>query len=151
MKSKLLALGAVMLLSLAGDVASAAPISSHVELAKPDTQRLKEVQYRGGYRGGYGYRGYGPRGYGSRGYGYVPWIGLGAGIAAGTFIYSQTYLPRRGYYYDTYAYDGPYYYPEGFTGDRKELCSRYFKSFEYRTGMYTTYGGERRLCPYLKE
>ncbi len=112
----------------------------------------EQVQYRRGWGGpGYGYRGFGYRGYG---YGWGrpgPWIGLGAGIAAGTFIYSQTYLPRRGAYYDTYAYDGPYYYPANFEGDRRDLCARYFKSFEWRTGLYTTYGGDKRLCPYLRE
>jgi BA14K-like protein len=146
MKSRVLALGAFGLFCLAAIPASAAQVSSLAELTQTPAA-VERVQYRRGYAGYGGYRG----GYGYRRYGYAPWIGLGAGIAAGAFIYSQAYLPRRGYYYDTYAYDGPYYYPEGYTGDRKELCSRYFKSFEWRTGMYTTYGGERRLCPYLRD
>lgn len=33
---------------------------------------------------------------------------------------------------------------------RWRKCDREFRSFEYDTGMYTTYGGERRLCPYLR-
>ncbi len=33
---------------------------------------------------------------------------------------------------------------------RWEKCDRRFRSFEWDTGMYTTYGGERRLCPYLR-
>jgi hypothetical protein len=146
MKSRSLALGAFALLCLAAIPASAAPVSSLTELTQVPTA-VEQVQYRRGYGAYSGYRG----GYGYRRYGYAPWIGLGAGIAAGAFIYSQSYLPRRGYYYDTYAYDGPYYYPEGYTGDRKDLCAKYFKSFEWRTGMYTTYGGERRLCPYLRD
>ena len=34
----------------------------------------------------------------------------------GTIIANEAYRPRRGYYYDDYAYDGPYYYPSGYTG-----------------------------------
>lgn len=33
---------------------------------------------------------------------------------------------------------------------RWEKCDRKFRSFEWDTGMYTTYGGERRVCPYLR-
>ena len=58
--------------------------------------------------------------------------------------------PRRGYYYDDYAYDGPYYYPSGYTGDPRAVCAENFRSFEWRTGLYTTHAGEKRLCPYLK-
>jgi BA14K-like protein len=149
MKSRSLAFGAFVataLYCLTGSVSQALPsVPAHSELGAPSTPQVEQIQYRRGWAA--------PR-YGHRGFGWGrpgPWIGLGAGIAAGAFIYSQAYLPRRGYYYDTYAYDGPYYYPEGFTGDRRELCSRYFKSFEWKTGMYTTYGGERRLCPYLRD
>ena len=43
----------------------------------------------------------------------------------------------------------------GYRGRRDEewrwrKCDRKFRSFEYDTGMYTTYSGERRLCPYLR-
>ncbi len=145
MKSRILALGAFALLCRVGVPASASPVSSLAELRQTAPAALEQVQYRRGYGGYSGYSGY--RG----GYGYAPWIGLGAGIAAGAFIYNRAYLPRRGSYYDTYAYDGPYYYPSGYTGDRRDLCARYFRSFEPRTGYYTTYGGERRLCPYLRD
>jgi len=30
-----------------------------------------------------------------------------------------------------------------------ERCSQRYRSFEWDTGLYTTYGGEKRLCPYL--
>ena len=33
---------------------------------------------------------------------------------------------------------------------RWRKCDRKFRSFEWDTGMYTTYGGERRVCPYLR-
>ena len=38
-----------------------------------------------------------------------------------------------------------------YRGDPRVICARYFKSFEWRTGLYTTYQGEKRLCPYLRE
>jgi hypothetical protein len=75
---------------------------------------------------------------------------LGAGVAIGTIIADEAYRPRRGYYYDDYAYDGPYYYPSGYRGDPRVLCAENFRSFEWRTGLYTTYSGEKRLCPYLR-
>lgn len=31
-----------------------------------------------------------------------------------------------------------------------ERCSERFRSFEPDTGLYTTYGGEQRVCPYLR-
>ena len=76
-------------------------------------------------------------------------LGIGAGIVAGAIIANQAYRPRRGAYYDTYAYDGPYYYPAEYRGDPRKICADHFRSFEWRTGLYTTYGGERKTCPYL--
>lgn len=145
-------LRSIMLAIAVGTTLSAAPVQAAppapvmAEDATALASQVEQVQYRRGFGGpAYAYRG----GYGWRRPG--PWIGLGVGVAAGAFIYSQAYLPRRGYYYDTYAYDGPYYVPQDFSGDRRELCARYFKSFEWRTGFYTTYGGERRQCPYLRD
>lgn len=90
------------------------------------------------------------RGWGWRG-GPWPWIGLGAGaVVAGAIIADSRYRPRPGYYYDSYAYDGPYYYPADYHGDPRRLCAQNFRSFEWETGYYTTYGGEHRLCPYLR-
>jgi hypothetical protein len=31
-----------------------------------------------------------------------------------------------------------------------QRCDERFRSFEPDTGLYTTYGGEKRLCPYLR-
>jgi BA14K-like protein len=121
--------------------AQAAPVSAGPELAQASQSmsEVSQVQWRRGYYGGWGYR---------RG----PWIGLGvgAGIVAGAIIADRYYRPRPGYYYDDYAYDGPYYRPAGYGGDPRVLCAENFRSFEWRTGLYTTYGGERRLCPYLR-
>ncbi len=78
-------------------------------------------------------------------------VGLGIGIGVlGAIIASEAYRPRAGYYYDDGDYDGPYYAPSGFSGDGRSLCAQNFRSFEWNTGMYTTYGGEKRVCPYLR-
>jgi hypothetical protein len=88
-------------------------------------------------------------GYGRRHYGRGVALGLGAAIVGG-IIANEIYRPRPGYYYDDYAYDGPYYRPSRFAGDGRELCAQNFRSFEWNTGLYTTYGGEKRVCPYLR-
>ena len=132
--------------------AEAAPMT-----AAPEALKAQAAQIVRGDAGavlapaGTGYRGYG-YGYGC-GYGYrraAPWIGLGAGVVAGAIIADRYYRPRAGYYYDDYAYDGPYYAPPRYAGDPRVLCAENFRSFEWRTGLYTTYGGEKRLCPYLQ-
>jgi hypothetical protein len=112
--------------------------------ALPSSSEVTQVQWRRGY--GYYYGG------GGWGYRRGPWIGLGvgAGIVAGAIIADRYYRPRAGYYYDDYAYDGPYYRPAGYGGDPRVLCAENFRSFEWRTGLYTTFGGEKRLCPYLR-
>jgi hypothetical protein len=76
-------------------------------------------------------------------------IGLGLGILGG-IVASEAYRPAYGYYYDDYSYDGPYYYPSGYGGDPRQICAQNFRSFEWNTGLYTTYSGEKRLCPYLR-
>jgi BA14K-like protein len=138
-KLKMISFAAV---ALAASVlgAQAAPVSPIYAqpAASVDTTGVTQVYYR--RWGGWGYRGWRRPGIG---------LGIGAGLIAGAIIADRAYAPRRGYYYDTYAYDGPYYYPESYSGDPRRICAQNFRSFEWRTGMYTTYGGERRLCPYL--
>jgi len=89
-----------------------------------------------------------------RGYGWgwnpLAWFGLGVGVVAGSIIADEAYRPHPGHYYDEGPYDGPYYYPAAYRGDPREICAQNFRTFEWRTGYYTTYGGERRLCPYLR-
>ena len=85
-----------------------------------------------------------------RGWGWGPGVGIGLGVLGGAIIANELYRPRRGYYYDDYAYDGPYYYPSDYRGDPRRVCAQNFRSFEWNTGLYTTYSGERRLCPYLR-
>jgi BA14K-like protein len=135
-KSKLLPIAAVAV-AFAFAPAEAAPAAPS-GVGMPEASAVTQVQW--GYRR-HGYR---------RGWGAAPWIGLGAGVVIGSIIANEAYRPRRGYYYDDYAYDGPYYYPAEYAGDPRVICAQNFRSFEWRTGLYTTYTGERRLCPYLR-
>jgi len=140
---KLLPLGAAAL-ALAHTPVEAAPVAPATSvLAQSAQSGLTQVQW------GWGYRRY-P--YYRRGWGWGPgaWLGLGAGVVIGSIIANEAYRPRPGYYYDDYAYEGPYYYPSGYTGDPRPICAQNFRSFEWNTGLYTTYSGEKRLCPYLR-
>lgn len=125
------------------EAAPSGPVTSAVLAGTIDASTVTKVQWWGGRRYPY-YRGY------RRGWGPGPWLGLGAGVVIGSIIANEAYRPRRGYYYDDYAYDGPYYYPSAYAGDPRTVCAQNFRSFEWNTGLYTTYEGERRLCPYLK-
>jgi hypothetical protein len=83
--------------------------------------------------------------------------GLGAAIASGA--YSRPY-PHYGYYGHDYGY-APYGYgyatppayaysgPGVDVGDAWDRCRAQFRSLR-ADGTYTTYGGEQRLCPYLR-
>jgi hypothetical protein len=112
--------------------AGPAPTASGPALMADTGSQVTQVEWRG------------------RGRGWGPLIGLGAGVVVGSIIANEAYRPRRGYYYDDYAYDGPYYYPSSYSGDPRVVCAENFRSFEWRTGIYTTYSGEKRLCPYLR-
>ena len=81
----------------------------------------------------------------------LAWLGLGAGVVAGAIIADEAYRPHPGHFYDEGPYDGPYYYSANYSGDPREICAQNFRSFDWRTGYFTTYSGERRLCPYLRE
>lgn len=144
---------------LAGALMLALPVLSTSSMAAPVTvapvasaslhSDVTTVQFRR-FSGRPAYRAY-ARPYAGRGYGYRPFVGfgIGAAIVGGAIIANNYYAPRRGYYYDTYDYTGPYYYPSDYRGDPREVCARHFRSFEWRTGLYTTYHGEKRMCPYL--
>ena len=135
---KLLPIGALAL-ACAFAPAQAAPsaqmLSGTGNAAQSAPEGVTQVQYRRGH--GHRHRGWG------RG------IGLGLGILGG-IVAAEAYRPRPGYYYDDYAYEGPYYYPSGYGGDPRTICAQNFRSFEWNTGLYTTYSGEKRLCPYLQ-
>ena len=140
LKLKHIALAAAALVASIATVEAAPSAPAQLKAtSQVNAVQVTPVQYRA-----YGYRRYG----GWRGPGIG--LGIGAGLVAGAIIANRAYAPRRGYYYDTYAYDGPYYYPADYRGDPRRVCADHFRSFEWRTGMYTTYGGERKLCPYLR-
>ncbi len=126
-----LAGGALALTLMAGPAAAApaAPEKSAVTAAN-DGNAVTDVRWR------------------RRGWG--PGLGIGLGIIGGAIIANEIYRPRRGYYYDDSAYDGPYYYPSNYSGDPRRICAQNFRSFEWNSGLYTTYSGEKRLCPYLR-
>lgn len=150
MKKRTLGLAAAALLGATAFAAPsiAAPVSGAAALKSATPSNVTDVQYRryGGYRYGlaprYAYR---------RGPGRIwPFVGFGAAVAAGAIIANSVYAPRRAYaYYDAYDYNGPYYYPSNYQGDPRTVCARYFRSFEWDTGLYTTYRGEKHMCPYL--
>ena len=151
MNLRILSAASVLAMGLLVSPAGAAPVSTDVGAAAKSSASasVEQVQYRGRAFGGGVWRGRPWGGAGWRGPG--RWLGIGAGIAAGALVYNYAYRPRVGYYYDTYDYNGPYYYPADYQGDPREICARNFKSFEWRTGLYTTYHGEKKLCPYLRE
>src|SRR5262245_27129515 len=72
-------------------------------------------------------------------------VGIGLGIIGG-LIAADAYSDP-GYVYDDEVYDAP---PPDDSGDPQALCAEKFRSFEPSTGLYTTYSGEKKPCPYLK-
>ena len=138
---KVLTAGALALTSVMAP-AQAAPAGAPTALAARSAAQTNVVEAR--YRG---YRGH--RHYRHRHRGRNLALGIGVGVL-GAIIASEAYRSRPGYYYDDGAYDGPYAVPSGFSGDPRTLCAQNFRSFEWNTGMYTTYGGERKVCPYLR-
>lgn len=134
--AKVLSIGAFALVVGLGS-AQAAPAAQLATplIAKSDTSvGATDVRYRGHRRHRFGRR---------------VGVGIGLGIIGG-IVASEMYRPRAGYYYDDEAYDGPYYAPSGYAGDPRTLCAQNFRSFEWNTGLYTTYGGDKRVCPYLR-
>jgi hypothetical protein len=64
-------------------------------------------------------------------------IGLGIGLGViGGLIAAEAYRSNA------------YGYEDG--GDPRVACARQFRSFEWNTGLYTTYDGDRVPCPYLR-
>ena len=125
------------------EAAPTAPATAAAIAGKSDASAVIQVQWWGGRR------------YPT--IGLSPWRGGRApGSGSAPAWWSAASSPTRpigrgaGYYYDDYAYDGPYYYPSAYSGDPRAICAQNFRSFEWNTGLYTTYGGEKRLCPYLR-
>lgn len=129
MKSALLAaVAAVAMGSLPAIAAPPAPAATAVTAAIGD--QASPIRYRR-------HRGFG------RGLG----VGLGIGVL-GAIIADQAYRGRPAYAEEAEVYDGP---PDArHEGDPRTLCAETFRSFEWDTGLYTTYAGEKRMCPYLR-
>jgi hypothetical protein len=104
------------------------------DAVSPGATLVQRRGYRRGYRGPrYAGRRYYRRGYRRNGFRRAaPWIGLGiiGGLAAGAAARDGAYAAPA---------DGAY-----------ALCAERFRSFNPATGTYTTYGGETRVCPYLR-
>jgi hypothetical protein len=131
-------------LLLASALSVALVVPGHAASKVPSTPAVHGVTFAQWHRGGWGWRHGGGWGWGA-----WPWIGLG--FVAGAIIADEAYRPHPGHYYDESPYNGPYYYPSDYRGDPREICLQNFRTFQWRTGYYTTYSGERRLCPYLRE
>ena len=57
------------------------------------------------------------------------------------YIYKSDLIDRRGYDHIDHT---------GVPHSAIERCSRRFRSFKRDTGLYTTYRGKKKLCPYLR-
>ncbi len=71
------------------------------------------------------------------------------------YYYSRGYYPTHigGYvYYNPKTYSPSHSYTDdaGALYSAKERCARRFRSFEWDTGLYTTYSRYKKLCPYLR-
>lgn len=118
-------------------VLAAPPAPMSPAIAKAESGSLvTQVRGRSYHRHG----GYGRHRHGGRGVG----IGLGIGIIGG-LIAAEAYRSAPAYAYDEEVYDDA---PPA--GDPREACARQFRSFDWNTGTYTLYSGEKKLCPYLR-
>jgi hypothetical protein len=105
------------------------------------TAHVQEVKFRRGH----GHHHHRHHGWGGR----DALIGLGIGAVTGSIIASQPY--GYGYGYGApYAYGGPVYGGPAYAdASGWERCQAEFRSLR-ADGTYTTYGGEQKLCPYLR-
>jgi hypothetical protein len=126
----------------AASAANGSALSTNSAIVKVQgMERRNRGEWRRG-RGGDWNRGRRHRGYYDYGWNPGAYIGLGIGGAVLEGALSDDY------YADSPDYaDGPGY-GEG-SSLAMQRCAAQFRSFEWDTGLYTTYEGEKRLCPYL--
>lgn len=125
------------------NAAQAAPAAVSAASSHALTTDSQIVQVRDGrrYGGDWDGRRYHRRGYYNDGWNPGAYIGLGiAGALIGGALSEGEYDDGPGY-----ASGG---YGEG-SGVAMQRCAATFRSFEWDTGLYTTYQGDKRLCPYL--
>lgn len=132
---------AVALTATAASPLTAAPIHLAPSLnSMSGTAHVEEVQFR--HRGHHRHHHRGHR-HGGRN----AWLALGIGSAiAGGLIASQPYGYGAPYAYGAPVYGGPAY---ASSSSGWERCQAEFRSLR-ADGTYTTYGGEQKLCPYLR-
>lgn len=128
-----LAMSVALLTVGAASPASAASGPASFAGAAPSTfsdanRVVTHVQYRRGWRGHHHRRHRGWRGH--RRHGINPGAAIIGGVAAA--LIAGAIRDGRARDYDI------------------ERCERRFRSFDPTTGTYTTYGGETRVCPYLR-
>jgi hypothetical protein len=129
-----LSLGLTPIGPVIGPAAAAPPLPPEVAKANPGSDVIQVRDHRH-----HGHRHHGHRHHRHRGGNLA--IGLGLGIVGGLIAAEAYRSGAAGHYEDDY--DAP-------AGDPRELCAQNFRSFEWETGYYTTFSGERKLCPYLR-
>src|SRR5262245_53590290 len=108
-------------------VLAAPPAPMSADIAKAEAGNMV-TQVRGRHYGYWRHR------HGGRGLG----VGLGIGIIGG-LIAAEAYRSAPAYAYDEEVYDEA---PPP-AGDPRAACAQRFRSFEWNTGMYTLYSGEK--------
>lgn len=145
-----MALAALVALPLATAV-SAAPASSNTgaALSKIDAgSPLVNVRKGGGHggHGGHGHHGGGGHWHGGGGH----WHGGHGHHHFRPRFYGVPYFYGPSYYYDDYYYDDGDDDAVVYADDAVERCAARYRSFDRRSGTFMTYGGQRKLCPYLR-
>ena len=123
----------------AASAANSRALSTNSEIVQVQDRRGREWHGRRNHRGDWNS---GRRHHGDNDYGLNPGAYIGLGIAGALL---EGALSDDGYG-DGYA-DGPGYGGSGSAAMQR--CAAQFRSFEWDTGMYTTYQGDKRPCPYL--
>lgn len=148
MSAKVLALAALVALPLTATAVSAAPASPNTgaALSKIDAGSPLVNVRKGGGHGGHGGHGGGGHWHGGGGH----WHGgHGHHHHFRPRWYGVPYFYGPSYYYDDY-YDDDDGDAVVYADDAVERCAARYRSFDRRTGTFVTYGGQRKLCPYLR-
>jgi hypothetical protein len=131
--------------SLTANLVDAKTMDAIFAKSTQETQLARRGGGRGwGGRGHHGYRGYGHRGGYYRG---GNWVGPAVGGALiGAIIANQAYSAPR--YREEVVYrEVPVYRDAGRNDAAKRRCAAKYRSYDWRSETYVTYGGEVRSCP----
>ncbi len=127
-------MSSVMNLSRAGNLL---PLQTPASESR-SLQKAVKVAKRVKRRGRRGRRGYRKR---RKGGGIPKGVAIGLGIAILGIMAEEA--AQSGGYGGDYGYDNGY-------ENAMRACARRFRSFDWDSGTYVTYGGSVRLCPYLR-